>query len=239
VSENAPEAARESAPAPRPPLAGRLLARVAALLLRILGATWRVDRSGEDPRGLREPYVGVMWHRNLLVAAWDYRDSQACVPASRSRDGELVAALLRALGYGPSPRGSSSRGASAMLRGLVRLAREGHIVGVLADGPRGPARQAKPGAVALARMAGRPLRAVGYSARPALRFGSWDRAFLPAPFARVVCRYGPPLRVPKSAGEPELARLHDELQRSVDAISAEADAVLGLPAEPRDGPRRA
>ncbi len=81
-------------------------------------------------------------------------------------------------------------------------------MGVTPDGPRGPARQLAPGALAAAQRAQAPLVALRAHAASAWRFRSWDRFLVPKPFARVTIAYGPVTYVP--AGDPavlEQARL--------------------------------
>ena len=125
-------------------------------------------------------------------------------------------------------QGSSSRGGPAALRGLVRRLTGGTTVSVLVDGPRGPARVAKTGIVALADRTGTPIQPVAFSARPSIRLKSWDRSLVPLPFARVVCAFGKGIAV-ASAGDDEreqelarrldeeLAELHRAADRAVEA----------------------
>ena len=197
-----------------------------AALLRALGATWRVELSGPDPFGAPGPLVLGAWHGGLLVAAVCWRDRGLVIPVSQSRDGDRIDAVLRRLGFAASARGSSSRGATALLRELIRRVRAGETIGMLPDGPRGPSGVAKPGIVALARATGARLVPVGVAAAPVWRFGSWDRARLPRPFARVRCVYGEPLCVPRDASpealEAERARFESELHR----LDALAEAAL-------------
>ncbi len=196
-----------------------------ALFIRALGRTWRLSREGPDPFGTAGPLVGAVWHRGLFVAAYAWRGRGVAVPVSRSRDGDLIDGVLRRLGFAESPRGSSSRGASGLLRALIRTARQGTVVAVLPDGPRGPAGQAKPGVVALARATGAALVPIGIAARPSFAFGSWDRTLLPLPFARVRCVYGSPLRVPKRTGDLETWR--KELEAQLDRATEAAERGLG------------
>jgi lysophospholipid acyltransferase (LPLAT)-like uncharacterized protein len=198
-----------------------------AWLVRGLGATWRLRVSGEDPFASGAPFIGAVWHRGLLVAAHTWRDREIAVAVSRSGDGEMVAAVLHRLGFAESPRGSSSRGGAAALREMARRIRAGHVVAILPDGPRGPAGVAKPGAVALAGLAGVPIVPVGIGARPCRRLGSWDRAMLPAPFARVHCHYGPPLHVPKKLSDDEIAARSRELESTLHRLDAEVQRKLG------------
>lgn len=203
-----------------------LVGWLGAAFLRSLGRTWRFETEGPDPIGTTPLLIGAAWHRGLLVAAWRWRDHGLAVPVSQSRDGDLIEGVLRRLGFSESPRGSSSRGASALLRKLIRCLRRGGTVGMLPDGPRGPAREAKLGAVALARMTGAAIIPVGVAATPALRFRSWDRAILPLPFARVRCHYGSPLHVPKEASDDGLEDWRRRLERVLDEMDREAEEAL-------------
>jgi lysophospholipid acyltransferase (LPLAT)-like uncharacterized protein len=200
---------------------------LAAAVLRALGATWRVRQvAADDPTARREAAIGAFWHQGLFPAAWRFRDLGAAIPVSRSRDGDRIDAVLRRLGYGPSPRGSSSHGGPAALAGAIRCAREGRMIGVLCDGPRGPARRCKHGVLAIARASGLPLFPVGVAARPALRFPSWDRTILPLPFARVLFTGGAPLHVPAEATREDLEELRQELERELDRLQALADSQV-------------
>lgn len=197
---------------------------LAALLLRLLGATWRVRVDGPDPFQQDDVPVLAAWHRSLLIAAYGWRGRNLVIPVSHSRDGDWIDSVLQRLGFAASARGSSSRGATALLRELIRRVRRGETIGMLPDGPRGPAGVAKPGIVALARVTGAELVPVGIAAAPVWRFGSWDRAELPRPFARVHCVYGEPLRVPRDASseqlEAERVRFEEAMKR-LDAVAAE------------------
>jgi len=207
-------------------LEGRLAARV----LRAIGATWRVRVEGPDPLVPgHEPVVAAFWHRNVLIAAWHYRDRAFSVPVSRSRDGDRIVSMLSALGYAESPRGSSTRGGTAALRELIRRVEEGTTVSIQTDGPQGPARVSKAGIVSLARWTARPITPVCFAARPAWRFRSWDGTLLPLPFARVVCRYGDPIPVPPDASEEDEERARQRLDETLNRLTDDLDRRLADP----------
>lgn len=203
-----------------------LVGILGALLIRALGATWRIRTTGPDPFARRGPVVAALWHSGLLVGAYRWRGHGVAVPISRSRDGDLMDAVLRRLGFAESPRGSSSRGAAGLLRSLIRCTRRATPVAMLPDGPRGPARRVKTGVVALARASGAPLVPVGVAASRALHFGSWDRAILPLPFARVECHYGEALEVPKQTPSDQLDAVCRELETRLDRAADEAARAL-------------
>jgi lysophospholipid acyltransferase (LPLAT)-like uncharacterized protein len=208
-----------------------VLGRLGAWSLRAWGATWRVTTEGPDPlRPDHEAVVAAFWHRNILMAAWYYRDRDFSVAVSRSKDGDLIAAVLAALGYQSSARGSSTRGGTAALRELYGLVNSGTTVSVQSDGPQGPARVSKVGVVTLARLTGRPVQPVAFSARPAFRFESWDHTVLPWPFARVLCRYAEPIPVSKSADDEEEERARCELDSVLNRVTDALDASTGIQA---------
>ncbi len=212
----------------------RLLGHAAALLLRALGATWRVRTEGPDPQASeRPPFVAAFWHRNVLIASHYYRGRGFSAAVSRSRDGDRIAAMLSALGYQQPPRGSSTRGGAAALRELFRLVRSGTTVSIQPDGPQGPARISKIGIVNLSRLTRRPITPVGFSAAPCLRFRSWDGTLLPLPFARVVCRYGEAIAVPPDADDVLEERIRQDLDAALDGLTDELDARLGRPPDDR------
>ena len=217
-----------------------IVGRFGAMLLRALGATWRVSVEGVNPLTAPDAApiarLGVFWHRNILTACHFFRDADFGVSVSRSRDGDLVTALLQYLGYAPPTRGSSSRGGGASLRALVREVREGRTVSVVADGPRGPARRAKVGVAILGQLTQAPIYPVAFSTSAAWRAASWDGTIIPLPFARVVCAFGEPVRVPPDDVDEQA--ICAELDASLNALTNDLDAHHGYddPHRPPDEP---
>lgn len=211
----------------------RLFGVLSGCLIRLIGATWRIEVEGLDPRQARSPsappnpHLAALFHESFLIAAYFFRDHGYRIAVSRSRDGDLIAATLRSLGYGPPARGSSSKGGSAALLTLVRALEARTSVAVLVDGPRGPARRAKPGILTLARHARVPIQPVAFEANRTLRLGSWDRTRIPLPFARVVCSFGEPLTIDANLDESTEARVVREVEARLRASHAAAENRLG------------
>ena len=205
-------------------LALRVLGAAAAFALRWLGATWRIESAGSAPA--HGPFVLVGWHQGLFIGGHALRDGGLWFPVSLSRDGDLAEYALRRLGFARSPRGSNSRGGSALLREMIRRIRAGESGGVLPDGPHGPAFEAKPGVLALAAATGVPLVPLGVAAAPVARLTSWDRAIVPLPLARVRLVYGSPFEVPRDASAAQLETCRQQLTRSLHGIDREAGEFL-------------
>ncbi|MBX6364901.1 MAG: lysophospholipid acyltransferase family protein [Gemmatimonadetes bacterium] len=201
-------------------------ASAAGLLLDGLFATVRYEvrgferhRSWLDGGGA---VVYVMWHGRLLPLAHNRRDEGHVCLVSRSRDGEYLTRLLTRWGFG-AVRGSSSRGGSAALREMVRLARRGRSLCVTPDGPRGPRERLKPGALLAAQVAGLPVVPCASGTRRAWWIEGWDRFLVPKPFARIRIAYGEPVMIPRSAGREELASIAADVERELGRLMAWVD----------------
>jgi lysophospholipid acyltransferase (LPLAT)-like uncharacterized protein len=156
----------------------RLLAALGALLLIILGSTWRIRRSYRPgclavPQGPPEPTLVVLFHATLLLGVLDGRDAGIAILASRHGDGSLVGEIASWLGMRVIS-GSSSRDAMSAFRGIERSLEEGISVAVTADGPRGPRTVLKPGMLGIASRTGAAVNPVCYAASHSWRFPSWD-----------------------------------------------------------------
>ncbi len=162
---------------------------VASGLIRLLGATLRYEdkvEPGSAPGDrLTGPGVFAFWHRSLLLAAYRFRGLGIAILISRSFDGELIARTVERVGF-VAVRGSSSRGGATGLRGMERAYREGRKCAVTADGPRGPAMVAKPGAAQLAQMVGSEVGTFYLLPERAWVLRSWDGFLIPKPFSHVV-----------------------------------------------------
>ncbi len=170
-----------------------IVPRVAALLIRLLGCTWRYrdvfapGTEGAVPVGITipGPTLFAFWHSTMLACAHRFRNKDIAILISRSFDGELIARTVERLGFYPV-RGSSTRGALSAVRGMAEAYNAGHRCAFTADGPRGPAMVAKPGPVQVAYLTGATwIGAYHAHPRTALYLKSWDRFMVPAPFTTI------------------------------------------------------
>ena len=103
----------------------------------------------------RRPIM-AFWHGRVLTATYFFRRRGIVVMISENFDGEWIARIIESFGFRTS-RGSSSRGGRRALLQLKREMERGRPAGFAVDGPRGPARQAQPGAIWLAKLPEIPL----------------------------------------------------------------------------------
>ncbi len=192
--------------------------------LRALFRTLRVEKMGQlvlpTSGQQRTPVVFVFWHGRLLPLIHIHRHQGTVVLVSEHRDGDYIAGLIHHFGFG-AVRGSSTRGGVRGLKGLIRAARTGRDLAITPDGPRGPNREFKLGALTVARMTGLPLVPVGVGISSAWRIRSWDGFLVPKPFSTVRVAYGPPTLVPRNADQVEIDDAAASLQRTLDDLSGQ------------------
>ena len=191
------------------------------LLIKLIGSTTRFTVEGREhweaaTRNGRQP-IYTLWHDRILLGTYVLRRRGIVVMTSRSFDGEYIARFIQRFGFGAA-RGSSSRGGAGALVEMIRLVRLGRPAAFTIDGPRGPRRVAKMGAVLLAKKTGMPI--LPFAVTPARYYAapSWDRLQIPYPFGHARVRVAPPIYVPADADEALLQLKRDELQRALERL---------------------
>ena len=199
----------------------RVLAAIGSRLMRALLVTLRfrfIDRARIMATPPEKPLLWAFWHNRLFVMPYVFEHFFPGRPGaaltSASKDGEILAAFLNRFGV-RAIRGSTSRGGARALVEMKRAIRDGYIMGITPDGPRGPRYHLNPGVVKLAQVTGGfvlPVR-IGYSRFWELK--SWDGFRIPKPFARVEIVFDALHEVPPTADddafEAERSRLEQML----------------------------
>jgi lysophospholipid acyltransferase (LPLAT)-like uncharacterized protein len=218
----------------RTPLGQFLLVVTSVLYLRLIhrSVRWRIERPAatEALFTARAAFIACFWHGRLATmrAAWPRHPGAFHMLISGHRDGALIARAIAKLGFGTVAGSSRRRGAIAV-RALQQKLAAGNCVGITPDGPRGPRMRAKLGAVKAAQLAGVPILPVSGSASRCRFVRSWDRFCFVKPFGRGLLLFGEPLAVPREADAAELEALRAELERRLNALTAEADRRCGQP----------
>jgi lysophospholipid acyltransferase (LPLAT)-like uncharacterized protein len=181
------------------------------------------------------PVIFSAWHGQLLPLAYRHRDEGVVALVSEHADGEYLVRLIERIGF-RTVRGSSTRGGIQGLKGLIREVREGHDLTITVDGPRGPAREFKPGALLAAQTSGAPVVPVGMACSAAWHLDSWDRFMVPKPLSTVRIAYGKPTWIERDADRTALDAAARALGAEMNDLSARCEAMLhGSPSAPRPG----
>lgn len=173
------------------------------------------------------PFILAHWHGRLAmcVYAFDFHkvpytglsfDHPAASPMTQEveRRGGTVLRLAR--------KGSNT----AVLRASVRALRDGRLLGIAPDGPRGPARVAKAGIVDIASLSGCPVAPISFATSRARRLGTWDSFVLPFPHGRGVMAMGDPVPIPRGLDADARAAWQARVAEALDATDAACDAAL-------------
>ncbi len=204
----------------------RLLIRAADLffytLISIVGSTTRYEVEGwehfEQLSRDNTPAIHTLWHDCIYLAIHFWRRRRIAYMTSQSFDGEYIARFLQRFGFG-AVRGSSTRGGVGAMVEMARLLRAGISVGFTLDGPKGPRRIAKMGAILLAKKTGRPILPFYVEARHRWTAPSWDRLQVPMLFTRARMEVAPPIWVPDDADDETLREKLAELQKAMDGLN--------------------
>ena len=199
----------------------RWLVAIGYRLLQIWARTLRFeieDRAGVIGAPPNERYIGALWHNRLLLFPFVLRrylpERHGAALISASRDGGILADLVKRFGF-EVVRGSSSRKGASAIRQLAEVIAGGRDVVITPDGPRGPAYELGQGIIFLAQQSGAGIVPVNMEYSSYWRVKSWDRFILPRPFSRVRVLFGSPHRVASTSTEKEFEHERLRLQEAM------------------------
>ena len=185
--------------------------------------------------------LSASWHRSLFFTIYYFRHRNAVIMASRSRDGELVTAVLRSFGY-VVPRGSSGigKGGREALREFIEHINKGNIGGLAVDAPKGPPYISKHGIVKAAARTGAPILLHMWYAKSNIRANSWDRTIIPKPFSELVLIFDRELiHVPADGSREVLEKYRQMIDMRLLKLTYQADRWFQMRdqyPDPRDIP---
>lgn len=143
------------------------------------------------------------WHQQFFSVIRHFKTYDTFRPSlmiSQSSDGDIIAGIARLSGWRPV-RGSSSKDGKIALDEMTKRLKAGGLAGHIMDGPRGPVGKVKAGAIRLALDADAVIVPFYIFADRAWFFNSWDKFFIPKPFAKVTLRYDAPITIHKPESE--------------------------------------
>lgn len=216
----------------RTPQAQAILASVLGCYLTFALRTTRWTLDGQEhlrPHAAGAPAVFGFWHEFLpLMPALSliarklpfYRATPIHTLVSQHRDGRFIGAVVRRFGIRPI-LGSSTRGGAAGLRNLLAVLRQGDLIGITPDGPKGPRRQSASGIAQLAALSGVPIIPLAARTSWHIQLHTWDQMPVPLPFGRGVMVCGPPIGVPRIGWKDAVPAITDALN----AAAARANQI--------------
>lgn len=163
------------------------------ILFRVLCRV-KVEGKAHLPAG---SHIYTIWHENLIlyfIFHLRYRESFAWMnhPAWFMKPVHLI---LRFMGLKKLTLGSTGNNGKQAMQQVAEWVGEGYHTLVACDGPTGPYRDLKYGALEMSRISSRPVVPISFSFSRYWRWRGWDKKVIPFPFATITLSYGKPVWV--------------------------------------------
>ena len=171
-----------------------------------------------------KPVMLCVWHGRLLFPSWYIRlHTTLHIISSRHEDSEILAHILKYWGYGLI-RGSTKKGGMRVIREMTEIFKNGGIIAVTNDGPKGPSRIAKSGSIGLAIKNNVKIITVTGSATKYWKMKSWDHFMLPKPFGKIQIVVSTPMEITEKPSTIEkevqlLSRFMNRYQDEADQLT--------------------
>ncbi len=192
------------------------------ILCRTLRINFENKAAVEELEKQNRNFILGFWHCTMILPWYLNRNKNFAGLTSKSKDGDLLAKILRKWNY-LVLRGSSSEGGDIALGLMVDFAKNGHSIAVTPDGPKGPPYKLKAGAVISAKRANLPLVLVGVGFKKKRFLKSWDRFQVPKFFTRANIVYSDPVFIPKNLTREETTEVIDECEKKLNEVQLKAD----------------
>lgn len=165
--------------------------------------------------------LGAIWHQDVLLVPFAFRNYEVVTMVSKSDQGEIMALVVRRMGFVPVRGGSSMGGAEALSEVIDYVRTHPKIFfGLTVDGSRGPRYKVKRGIIVIAKESGTPIYPVRTCAKRKILLPTWDRTLIPLPFNEFAFFFGEPVQVPSDATQEDVEakrqELEDELMKLVE-----------------------
>ena len=141
-----------------------------------------------------ENAIFAFWHGRMMLLPAINPPLKMFVLISEHRDGQLISKVIARFGQA-TIAGSSSKGGTQAVRDIVKLLRNGDNISITPDGPRGPNQIASMGIVTIAKLSGKPIIPVSFSASKYKQLRSWDRFMVAKPFGHIKFHIGAPIMI--------------------------------------------
>ena len=166
-------------------------------------------------------YILAFWHGTMLLPWYLHGNPKCAALISKSKDGDLLAKILKHWNY-KVVRGSSSTGGDIALAIMIDFAKNDYSITITPDGPRGPAHKFKAGAVITAKKSEVPLilAGVGYQKKKVL--SNWDKFEVPYFFSKAQIVYSEPIFVEMNLSYEETSNIISNCENKLNELQREA-----------------
>ncbi|OGU57617.1 MAG: hypothetical protein A2V66_15110 [Ignavibacteria bacterium RBG_13_36_8] len=169
-------------------------------------------------------FIVVFWHGTMLVPWFLHRDQNCAALVSQSKDGEILSRILKKWNY-QVIRGSSHTGGKEALEILLDKTKKKFSIAITPDGPTGPSRFMKAGAVITAKKSNLPLILLGVAYAKKYKLNSWDKFEIPKLFSKIAVVYSEPIFVDQSLSYDATSEVINECGFKLNKLQEEAGVI--------------
>jgi lysophospholipid acyltransferase (LPLAT)-like uncharacterized protein len=160
----------------------------------------------ENLNSNNQNFVLAFWHGTMLLPWYLHGAPNVAALTSKSKDGDILAKILKKWKYSVV-RGSSSTGGDVALGIMIDYAKNKYSVAITPDGPRGPKHKFKAGAVITARKTGIPVVLIGVGFKRKKILSNWDKFEIPYFFTATKIVYSEPLYIDSNLSYEETSAI--------------------------------
>ncbi len=197
------------------------LANIVTELCKILKTIKVNDETIKKLDYENKKYILAFWHGTMLLPWYLHGNPNVAALISKSKDGDLLAKILKHWNYNVV-RGSSSTGGDIALAIMIDFAKNDYSITITPDGPRGPAHKFKAGAVITAKKSEVPLilAGVGYQKKKVL--SNWDKFEVPYFFSKAKIVYSEPIFIGANLSYEETSNIIINCENKLNVLQREA-----------------
>jgi len=200
-----------------------------SLIIRLLIGTMRIiERPDNYPERIirqGENVIFAFWHSFMLVPAYTARNLGIKIMISQHTDGEYITRVVERLGF-TTIRGSTTRGGAKALLKMIKDSKEGTVLAITPDGPKGPRFIVQPGIIYLSQKTGFPIIPASLGLASYWELPSWDKFRIPKPFSKAALICGEPIHIPPKLNKSEVEEYRILLEKRLKEMNIEAEQLV-------------
>ena len=154
------------------------------------------------------------WHGRLIFPIYYLKDKGIYILAGLHEDAEIISRIGEKMGN-KVIRGSSTLGGTKAYRKIIDILKKpGSVIGITPDGPKGPGKKVKMGAVKAAIHTGAVIIPMSGQASRRWEIKNWETFIMPKPFGKISFVFGDPIEVNREKGlKEEVLEIENKLNR--------------------------
>lgn len=166
------------------------------------------------------------WHSTLLTVFMGLANHKYFgLAGNRHPEAEIISRIGIKLGWQIIRGSSTDGGREAYEEMIATLKKPGSVFAITPDGPKGPAKIPKAGAIKAAQKTGAVIIPAAGQSTKRWSFKNWDVFYLSKPFGKIVQLFGQPI---KFTSEDSYEDCVNKLQEALNNLEKEVERRVGM-----------